>query len=69
MTASHRYASSFNQMPSDHRRFPTAFQLDHFFVQRSAAVTAFGLLTRDVGYASQYSDHDMIWADVVMPSR
>jgi endonuclease/exonuclease/phosphatase family metal-dependent hydrolase len=69
VTASHRTASSINQVPSDHRRFPSAFQLDHFFVQRNASVTAFGLLTRDVGYSSQYSDHDMIWADVVLPSR
>ncbi len=68
-TASHRNASSINQVPSDHRHFPSAFQLDHFFVQRSASVTAFGLLTRDVGYSSQYSDHDMIWADVLLPSR
>lgn len=61
--------SSINQMPSDHRRFPKAFQLDHFFVQNNAIVTSWGLLNRNVSYKYQYSDHDMTWANVVLPSR
>ncbi|MBC7631651.1 MAG: endonuclease/exonuclease/phosphatase family protein [Flavobacterium sp.] len=68
-STSNASASSLNKMSDDRRRFPPSFQLDHIFVQRNAIVTAWGLLTRNVSYGSQYSDHDMIWADVSLRSR
>lgn len=47
-------------MPNDHRRFPTSFQLDHFYVEPGVIVNRWARAKRKGPYKNQYSDHDMI---------
>lgn len=61
--------ASINQMPSDHRRFPTSFQLDHFYVESGVTVNRWALANRNVSYKNQYSDHDMIYMTATFPAN
>lgn len=58
--------ASVNQMPTDTRRFPKGFALDHFYVESNTAVSKWALVNRAVSYRYQWSDHDMIYARLVI---
>ena len=61
--------SSINQMPDDHRRFPTSFQLDHVYFESDVTVNRWALANRNVSYKNQYSDHDMIYMTATFPAN
>ena len=62
-----RRLNTINRRSSDRRRFGPARHLDHVFVPRGLTVTAWGLVSRDVAYSNQLSDHDPVWAEVELP--
>lgn len=63
-TRSQHRLNTINQRSSDRRRFGPGRHLDHIFVPRRTPVKAWGLISRDVAYSNQLSDHDPVWADV-----